>query len=196
MTAGFDDLDPLEAGARQPVRDELRRRADAVAKRRIGADAWDAAERLEVVQRFVGMRGEIGFDGAHLPPSTLITWPLIQPAKSDAKNITIAAMSSGEPSRFRAMFCEEPLLAVLAHRLPLPLGGRVGADEARRDVVDGDVPGPELMGELARQPDLPGLGAGIGLDAGEADAEAGAAGDVDHPAVAPAASCRARPPAS
>ena len=41
--------------------------------------------------------------GAHLPPSTLSTCPVIQPAWSEAKNSTAAAMSSGVPRRFNAM---------------------------------------------------------------------------------------------
>src|SRR5450631_1154103 len=79
---------------------------------------------------------------------------------------------------------EQLLPAVLAHRLPLLLGCRIGAYETRRDVVDGDVPGAEFMRELARQPDLASLGAGIGLNAGEADAEPGTAGDVDDAPIA------------
>ena len=34
--------------------------------------------------------------------------------------------------------------------LPLPLGGRIRADEARRDVVDRNSPRPELVRELPR----------------------------------------------
>ena len=91
---------------------------------------------------------------------------------------------------------DEALLPLLAIGLPLPLRRRIGADEAGRDIVDGDAPGAELMGELARQADLRRLGRGIGLDAGQADAEAGAAGDVDDAAATCRASCRAPPPAT
>ena len=142
------------------------------------------------------LRGEIGLDCAHLPPSTLITWPVIQPAIIGGEEHHHRGDVVGRAEPLQRDVLKQPLLALLAHRLPLPLGGRIGADEARRDVVDGDVPRPELVRELARQADLPGLGAGIGLDAGQADAETGAAGDVDDPAVALAASCRAPPPAS
>ena len=44
--------------------------------------------------------------------------------------------------------------------------------------------GPELVRRLAREADLPGLRAGVRLDAGQADAAPGAGGDVDDPAVA------------
>ena len=79
---------------------------------------------------------------------------------------------------------DERALALLAVRLPLPLGRRVGAHEARRDVVDGDAPRPELVGELAREADLRRLGRRVGLDAGQADAQPGAARDVDDPPAA------------
>src|SRR5262249_21637757 len=75
-------------------------------------------------------------------------------------------------------------LARRTHCVPLTLSGRVGAHEPRRDTVDRDAERTQLVRELAREPDLAGLGAGIGLDAGEAHAEAGAAGDVDDPAPA------------
>ena len=123
------------------------------------------------------------------------TWPVIQPAWSEAKNSTAWTMSSAVPSRRSAMLWISRAWPSCAHRLPLPLGRGVGADEARRDAVDGDPEGPELVGQLAGQADLAGLGAGIGLDAGEADAQPGARGDVDDPAVALRASSPARPPA-
>jgi len=58
------------------------------------------------------------------------------------------------------------------------------AREAGRDIVDGAPKGAELVRELARQADLRRLRRGVGLDAGEADAEPGAARDVDDPAGA------------
>jgi hypothetical protein len=70
---------------------------------------------------------------------------------------------------------DERALPFLAVRLPLPFGGRVGSDEPRRDVVDGDAPRAQLVGELPREADLRGLGRRVRLDAGEADAESGAA---------------------
>src|SRR5262249_36839033 len=74
---------------------------------------------------------------------------------------------------------DQPLLALGTVGLPLPRGRRVGAHEAGRDVVDGDAELPELMRQLAGQADLRRLGRGVGLNAGEADAEPGAARDVD-----------------
>lgn len=75
-------------------------------------------------------------------------------------------------------------LAFGAVGLPLALSGGVGADEAGGDVVDRDAPGAELVGELAGEADLGGLGGGVGLDAGEADAETGATRDIDDAAEA------------
>src|SRR5205809_78867 len=40
---------------------------------------------------------------------------------------------------------DEALLAVFAHRLPLALGCRVGAHEAGGDVVDRNIPRPQLF---------------------------------------------------
>src|SRR5262249_2925870 len=51
-------------------------------------------------------RLEVGQDRVrrhHFPPSMERTWPVIQPALSDAKNNTPLAMSSGEPRRFSAI---------------------------------------------------------------------------------------------
>ena len=90
----------------------------------------------------------------------------------------------GRAEPFHRDILNQPLLALLPHRFPLTLGGRIGADEARRDVVDRDVPRSEFVRELTRQADLPGLGARVSLNASQADAETGAAGDVDDPAVA------------
>ena len=72
----------------------------------------------------------------------------------------------------------------VAVRLPLPLGRRVRAHEAGRDVVDGDAPRPELVRELPRQSDLRRLRRRVRLNAGEADAEPRAARDVDDAAAA------------
>src|SRR5205085_948508 len=66
-------------------------------------------------------------------------------------------------------------------RLPLAFRRRVRANESRRDVVDGDVPWSQLVRELPGEPDLCRLRRGVRLDAGEADSEARAAGDVDDP---------------
>src|SRR5262245_45266343 len=66
---------------------------------------------------------------------------------------------------------DQAALTFLAIGLPLPLGRRVGADEARRHIVDRDAPGPEFVGELPGQADLRRLGGGVGLDAGQADLE-------------------------
>ena len=79
----------------------------------------------------------------------------------------------------RSISAALPLLAV---RLPLPLGRRVGAHEAGRDVVDRDAPRAELMRQLPGEADLRGLGRRVGLDAGQADPQARAAGDVDDAA--------------
>ena len=66
--------------------------------------------------------------------------------------------------------------------LPLPLARRIGAHETRRHAVHGDAERSQLMGELPGQPDLASLRRRIGLDAGEAHADAGTTGDVDDAA--------------
>src|SRR5215469_15257970 len=81
-------------------------------------------------------------------------------------------------------------LARLAVAGPLPLGRRVGQDEAGRYAVDRDAERPELVRHLAGEPDLAGLGAGVRLDSGQAHGAPGARGDVDDPA--PAALLHAR----
>ena len=93
-------------------------------------------------------------------------------------------MSSGEPSRFSAMFWMSrcwPSSPIASHCRSV-----VGLERTKPGATLLTVMfhGPELVRELAREADLPGLGAGIGLDAGEADAEPGAARDVDDPPVA------------
>src|SRR5579859_622248 len=64
-------------------------------------------------------------------------------------------------------------LALLAVALPLPLGRRIGADEARSDAVDRDAERPELVRHLPGEPDLGRLRAGVCLDPRLADAPAG-----------------------
>src|SRR5215469_8415303 len=81
-------------------------------------------------------------------------------------------------------------LARLAVAGPLPLGRRVGQDEAGRYAVDRDAERPELVRHLPGEPDLAGLGAGVRLDPGQAHGAPGARGDVDDPA--PAAFLHAR----
>src|SRR5579884_323213 len=68
-------------------------------------------------------------------------------------------------------------------RLPLPPRARVAQHEAGGHAGDRDLPRTELPGELPGEPDLAGLGAGVGLDAGEAGAPSRARGDVDDAAV-------------
>ena len=80
-----------------------------------------------------------------------------------------------------AIDSEQPRLPIGAGGVPLPLGRRIGAHEARRHVVDRDVPGPSSCASWRVRPICAGLGRGIGLDAGQADAEPGAARDVDDP---------------
>ena len=81
-------------------------------------------------------------------------------------------------------------LAVLAVAGPLPLGGRVGQDEAGTDAVHRDAEGPQLVGHLPGEAELARLGAGVGLDAGLAHGQRGRRRDVDDPA--PAALLHAR----
>src|SRR5574342_793733 len=80
---------------------------------------------------------------------------------------------------------DETTLARLPHRLPLPLGRRVGAHEAWRDAVDADPELAELASRLAREADQPRLRARVGLDPRQAVRAARARGDV-HDAAAPA----------
>ena len=127
---------------------------------------------------------EDSFVRGHLPPSIESTCPVIQLASSDAKNSTPLAMSSRRAEALERDPLDERPLALGAVRLPLALGRRVGADESRRDVVHRNAPRAELVRELPGEPDLRRLRGGVRLDAREADAEAGAAGDVDDAAAA------------
>src|SRR6478752_552233 len=74
---------------------------------------------------------------------------------------------------------ENRALPLIAVALPLADARRVREHEARRDAVHGDAERAELVRGLAREPDLPRLGARVGLDSGEADAASRARGDVD-----------------
>src|ERR1043165_7825290 len=89
---------------------------------------------------------------------------------------------SAEP--FQRDVLNELALAFGPVRLPLLLGRRVRAHEARRDVVDRNSPRTELVRELPREPDLRRLGGRVRLDARETDAAPGAARDVDDAARA------------
>ena len=100
--------------------------------------------------------------------------------------MTASAMSSGRPMRRMAMRSANCAPELLAVGVPLPLVVGAGRHEARRHRVDRDAERPQFLGELLHQPDLAVLGRGIGLDAGQAGGEAGAARDGDD---APAAAC-------
>src|SRR5207302_4243341 len=63
---------------------------------------------------------------------------------------------------------EQAPLPRRAHGFPLPLGGRIRANEARRHAVHADAVGAQLARGLAREADEARLRAGIGLDAREA----------------------------
>src|SRR6266550_1179724 len=79
---------------------------------------------------------------------------------------------------------ENGALPLLPVALPLTDARRVGEHEAGRDAVHGDAERAELVRGLAREADLARLGTRVRLDPGEADAAAGARGDVDDPSVA------------
>ena len=93
-------------------------------------------------------------------------------------------MSSGFPSPPGGNARHQFPLARLAVARPLPLGRRVGQDEAGRDAVDRDTERPQFVRHLPGEPDLAGLGAGVRLDPGQADGAPGSRGDVDDPAPA------------
>ena len=97
------------------------------------------------------------------------------------------------PSRRSGDALHQLGLALLAVALPLPLGRRVGQDEPGSDAVDRDAERAELVRHLPGEADLAGLGAGVGLDAGQADAAARSGGDVDDPAPAALPSSTGRP---
>src|SRR5256714_14275392 len=79
---------------------------------------------------------------------------------------------------------EDRALSLLPVALPLTDARRVREHEAGRDAVHGDTERPELVCGLPREADLPRLRARVRLDPGQADAAAGARGDVDDPSVA------------
>ena len=149
----------------------------------LGIDA-NSTSSPRIRSRFAAKVRQDASVADHLPPSIDSTWPVIQPACSEAKNSTPCGDVVGRAEALERDAIDQRALPVLAVRLPLPLGRRVRAHEAGRDVVDGDAPRPELVGELAREADLRRLRRRVGLDAGEADAEPGAARDVDDPSAA------------
>src|SRR6266446_6763115 len=56
---------------------------------RVGADARDAGELDQLGQDLVALGRCVGLRiHGYLPPSTPRTWPVIQPARSEAKNST------------------------------------------------------------------------------------------------------------
>jgi len=79
------------------------------------------------------------------------------------------------PQAAQGNIFHQMLLTFSPQRLPLPFGGRVGKNKTRRHAVDGNSEGAQFMGELPDQADLPRFGAGIGLDPGQTDTQAGAA---------------------
>src|ERR1700749_2303781 len=87
-----------------------------------------------------------------------------------------------EPTQGDAL--HELALAFIAVALPLLFGRGVGAHEPGCDAVHRDAVLAELVGHLPGEADLSGLRARVRLDAREADAAAGAGGDVDDPAAA------------
>lgn len=100
MAAGRTDRNPLETGRAEPLGDEPRRQLDVRLVGRLGADARDRAKPAELLEMALERRRKIGLDlGAHRPPLTLSTWPVIQPAKSEAKNSTAWTTSSAVPRR-------------------------------------------------------------------------------------------------
>ena len=117
-------------------------------------------------------------------PVTGRIWPVIHDARSDARNSTASAMSSGRAHAPHGDTVGECAAEVLAVGIPLPLVVRAGGHEARRHGIDGDAERPQLLGELLHQPDLAVLGRGIGLDAGQAGGEPGPARDRDDASAA------------
>jgi hypothetical protein len=66
---------------------------------------------------------------------------------------------------------------------PLPLGGGIGQHKARGDTINRDAVGPKLQRELLGQAYKGVLGRAIGLDAGQARAQASARRDGDNAPV-------------
>src|SRR5690606_13400767 len=79
---------------------------------------------------------------------------------------------------------DQCLLTCLTITFPLAFGGGVGTHKPRRDIIDRNSPGAEFVGKLPGEANLSGFGGGIRLDAGQADAETCAAGNVDDTPIA------------
>ena len=104
VAGGRADLHLVEPGAAHALRHPFRRFLDVCGVGRVGADAGDAGELDQLRQGLVAAAPRIGLRiHRYLPPSTPRTWPVIQPARSEAKNSTALAMSDGLPSRFSAI---------------------------------------------------------------------------------------------
>src|SRR6056297_1716159 len=102
MAAAVELADVLEPDLREPVREERAGLTHRRPGRRVRADRGDREKPLEALAlaRSGEERGSRGEAPAHeRPPSTERIWPEIQDARSEARNITASAMSSGRPSR-------------------------------------------------------------------------------------------------
>ena len=93
-----------EAGFRQLLRHELRRPDDVALIGRVGRNAGNADEGLEIFKDRRAVGSQPGLDGVHhLPPSTDRHCPVIHDASSLVRNKAAALMSSTVPSRRIAM---------------------------------------------------------------------------------------------
>ena len=127
------------------------------------------------------------------PPSIAIVCPVIHPDVPRRRTDPVGdVLGPGPAAASRCPRRSGP--GPRCRSSPTASRGGVGQHEPGRDAVHRDAGPASSCGHLPGEPDLPGLGAGVGLDAGPADAPPGAGGDVHDPAPAAGASCPGRPP--
>src|SRR5438132_7734288 len=124
-------------------------------------------------------------DVVHPPPSTVSTCAVIQPDSGETRNTTALAMSSGSPMRPIIAPRGKMLLGPLPVRCATPTRRQVGADEAWRHCVHGDVVLAQLHGKAPRQNHHLGLGCRVERIARQGGAHRRDRAYFDDPAVAP-----------
>ena len=126
-------------GDKSPKKNNAKKPAKTIKEKR--------AAKQEKRHPTTGFGGDLGGQGRTVdPPSTLITWAVIQLASSDMRNATAAAMSSGSPRRGERPRLEREVAELLVR----VFADRLGEHHARRDAVRRGCPrGPNVTTRAA-----------------------------------------------
>src|SRR5205807_6888313 len=98
------------------------------------------------------------------PPSIESTCPVIPRGSGRDEEPDPVGDVFGPPETPQRDPFDEAPLTFLAVALPLLFGRRIGPNESRGDAIHRDPERPKLVRHLTREPDLSGLGAGVGLN--------------------------------